>query len=228
MLTFGTTQEEARKILGKDFSSIETALDLFPALSHPKKYKAKMALIPYSTTFLRQRKGSLIIFPGFNRFDGDIFSLQLLNSVFFEKTKPHLSYHNRHFNALTFPEHQLWSGTENFFSGTADLRWYAISKQPKAPYKHISIFSQDAIMEPGRMRENAFVYTWAAWLHFLQTGEFLWSGFSIWTSDILPDGRRMAIGGWENASKPVWALTPTNPDRNLFPKTVPSYQPNIF
>src|SRR3989344_2545958 len=117
MPTHETTQEIVQKILGDDFSSVENALRLFPTLNYPRGHKENMATVPYSASFLKQRKGSLVIVPGFNRLSGDIFSLRTLDGMFFtEKSKPHISHHNRHFNALTFPEHQLWSGTENFFS----------------------------------------------------------------------------------------------------------------
>ncbi len=238
-----TTQEQAREILGKDFSSIGDALRLFPALDYSKEHEMKMATVPFSTDFLMSRKGSLIICPGFNSLDDDLFSLRTLDGMFFDRSMPRISHHNKsvphdrsaiHNKHLKMTESRpdpplwSWSGGEDFFSATAELRWYAISKQPKAPYQHVDIFRQDAIMEPGRRRENAFVYTWAAWLHFLRTGELLWPNISVWTSDTLTDGRRVAVGGWEDSSKPLWVLEPSDPTMNKFPKTVPSYEPNRF
>jgi hypothetical protein len=243
MPTQGVTQEKAQEILGKDFSTIEDALRLFPALNYPKKYRANMATVPFSTDFLRSRKGSLVVCPGFNRLGNDILSLRTLDGMFFDRSMPRISHHNKHIPHISHdntnrlkttencPERSLWfwSGSEDFFSGTAELRWYAISKVSKNPHKHISIFEQNDIMERegGRKRENAFVYTWAAWLHFLRTGELLWPGISIWTSDVLPDRRRVAVGGWEDPTKPIWVLELSDPNMNRFPKTVPSYEPNF-
>jgi hypothetical protein len=178
------TEQEAKKIMGKNFIGSLEINSIASDLDFEKIDEKNIPLIPFSERALNENEDSILILGVSKHKDGSPLTLNSLRSLFgLDPEKKEPCFYN-----------QDWYLKQSFANQPLEYKWYLIKKnieektRAEEPEKIISELSKDESLP--KAVTTAYVF----FANYILNKEILWEGDFIWCFDFDDNGDRIYTG----------------------------------
>lgn len=172
-----TTQKLAREIMGKNFFSVEEAVQYF-GVKPTRAQLSALSEIPFTEAELREVKDTHVLVA--------VFPLSILEIR--DKVERNLFYSYE----------GAWYNKEAFAKDRGDARWQLVRKTPVENSTNKTWQEQQTLLSNKEETPKAQVMVYTIIGHFLATGERLFERTYVRCSDLDSDGYRVYVGHFDS------------------------------